>query len=69
MSTKNIPESLKDALHENNKELTGIFLWHTPDILLENRSRNVADQIVNGTKGLMESLFWTKKVLNDEWRN
>ena len=58
---KKIPESLKYALHKNYKELIGIFLWHDPVILFDNLSRNEAEQIVNDTKGLMESRLWIDK--------
>ena len=40
-----------------------MFLWHAPAIILDNRSGNVAEQIVNGTKGLMESLLWENKII------
>ena len=37
-------------------------MWHAPAILLDNRSGNVAEQIVNDTKELMESFLWMNKI-------
>ena len=60
IATKN-PELLKDTLQKNNKELIDIWSWHAPAIFLNNRSGIVAEQIYNGTKGLMESFLWIDK--------
>ena len=50
-----------DTLHKNRIELIVMFLQHALDIILDNRSRNMAEKIVNGIKRLMESLFQTNK--------
>ena len=61
IETRNTPESLKDALCKNHEEPVGIWVWNTPAIFFENRSRNVTEQMFIGTKGLMKSLLWVHK--------
>ena len=38
-------------------------MWHDQAIMLDNRSENVEEKIVNGTKGVMESLLWVDKII------
>ena len=38
-------------------------------ILIYNRSGNAAEQMLSGTKSLMDSLPWMKKVLKGGWKN
>ena len=55
---ENIPISVKNELYETHPELIGIFVKSAPAILLSNLSSNVSEIIVNGSKGIMEALFY-----------
>ena len=59
--TKNIPESVNDALNENQQDLIGVWAWTSPTVFLDNLSVNAAEQIVNGTICTIDSLLWIEK--------
>ena len=61
-----MPLSLKIALFEKHPELTGMFCKGMPSMLTDNQHSNVSEQIVNGTKGLMEGLVWLDATVEAE---
>ena len=52
---------MKDNLHQKYLELAGSLVQKSLAVLLDNRSVNESEQILNGTKGLMESIHWIDK--------
>ena len=47
-------------------ELIGIFVKSAPVIMTSNLSGNVSKQIVNGTKGILEGLYYSDKKEDEE---
>ena len=59
--TKNILESVNDALNENQQDLIGVWAWKSPTVFLENLSVNAAEQIVNGRTYAIDYLLLIEK--------
>lgn len=61
ITTKNLPESMKHKVYKSYPELIGIFVKSAHVIMTSNLSENVSKQIVNGTKGIIEGLYYIDK--------
>ena len=58
VTTKNIPIAALNAIYDQHPELIGYFVKGAPAVVTSNQSGSVDLKIVNGTKCILEALYW-----------